>query len=313
MPSIHLQDTALRYFLEVVRCGSISEAAVRLCVSGSAVSRQIAGLESVLEAALFERRPRGMVPSAAGELLAVHARRVALEADRVVSDIEALKGLRRGRVRLASTSGFAIDFLPRAAAAFRRRFPGIQFHLQVAGPAEVTAAVLRGDADIGLTYSRAAEQGIAVAHRQSTAVLAVMRPDHPLARRRRVTLAQLQAHPVALPDRGSTVRQLFDIGCSHEGLAFEPVFTSGSFEALANFVRHAGAVSVAGEITVRHRIRRGELCGVPIRAQGIDGRTVELQTLTGRTLPEGVRGFLAFLQERLPEAAEPEMEDEKPL
>ncbi len=312
MQSAHLQDTALRYFLEVVRCGSISEAAVRLCVSGSAVSRQIAGLESVLEVALFERRPRGMVPSAAGELLAVHARRGALEADRVVSDIEALKGLRRGRVRLASTSGFAIEFLPRTAAEFQRRFPGIQFHLQVAGPAEVTAAVLRGDADIGLTYSRAAERGIHVAHRQSTPVLAVVRPDHPLAGRHRVTLAQLHPYPVALPDRDSTVRQLFDIGCSHEGLVFEPVFTSGSFEALGHFVLHAGAVSIAGEITVRHRIRRGELRGIPIRAQGMDGRTVELQTLTGRTLPEGVRGFLAFLRERLPESMEPVIDNEKP-
>ncbi|MEH3085178.1 MAG: LysR family transcriptional regulator [Xylophilus ampelinus] len=305
MNPAHLQDTALRYFLEVVRCGSVSEAAVRLCVSGSAVSRQVAGLEEALGAPLFDRRPRGMVPSAAGELLAVHARRAALEADRVVADIEALKGLRRGRVRLASTSGFAIEFLPRMAAEFRLRFPGIQFQLQVAGPAEVTAAVLRGDADIGLTYSRAAEQGIEVAHRQATAVLAVVRPDHPLARRRRVTLAQLQPHPMALPGRDSTVRQLFDIGCSHEGRVFEPVFTSDSFEALGNFVLHAGAVSIAGEITVRHRMRRGELCGIPIRAPGMDGRAIELQALRGRTLPEGVRGFLAFLREQLPEAGGP--------
>jgi len=171
MLSHRLQETSLRYFLEVVRCGSLTEAAVRLNVTASAVSRQVAMLEAALGVPLFDRRPRGMAPSAAGELLAAHARRGALEADRVVSDIQGLQGLRRGRVRLASSAGFAIEFLPRAIAAFRERHPGIQFHLRVASPMEVTTAVLHGDADIGLTYSRTAEQGIRVEHRQPAQLL----------------------------------------------------------------------------------------------------------------------------------------------
>src|SRR2546427_356661 len=65
MLSNRLQDTALRYFLEVVRSGSVSEAATRLNVSPSAVSRQVAGLEEMLGVPLFERRPRGMAPSPA--------------------------------------------------------------------------------------------------------------------------------------------------------------------------------------------------------------------------------------------------------
>jgi hypothetical protein len=64
MKSQQLQDTALRYFLEVVRCGSISEASQRLNVASSAISRQISSLEETLDTVLFERRPRGMVLSA---------------------------------------------------------------------------------------------------------------------------------------------------------------------------------------------------------------------------------------------------------
>lgn len=122
-----LQETALRYFLEVVRCGSISEASLKLNVAPSAISRQIARLESELDTLLFERRARGMVPSAAGELLAVHARHMQLESERVGSDILALRGLQRGKVRLASSEGFAVDFLPAAITAFRRRYSGIHF------------------------------------------------------------------------------------------------------------------------------------------------------------------------------------------
>ena len=300
MSSHRLQEASLRYFLEVVRCGSLTEAALRLNVTPSAISRQVAALEGVLGVPLFDRRPRGMMLSAAGELLAAHARRGALEADRVVSDIQGLQGLRRGRVRIASSAGFAIEFLPRAIVEFRERFPGLQFNVQVTSPAEVTTAVLHGEADMGLTYSRAAEEGIHIAHRQAASVLVIMRSDHPLARFQSVTLAQMHAFPIALPERDNTVRQLFDICCSDRRVVFEPVLVSNQFETLTHFVVHGGGLSISGEVTVRDRLRRRELHAAEIRERGMRGRAIELQTLNGRTLPEGVRCFLDFLRERLP-------------
>ena len=300
MRAQRLQDTALRYFLEVVRSGSVSEAASRLNVTPSAVSRQVAALEDLLRVPLFERRPRGMLPSPAGEMLAAHARRGALEADRVVADIEALQGLRRGRVRVCASGGFAIEFLPRAIALFTARHPGMQFHLRTAAPAAVTESVLLGDADIGLTFSRTAERDIEVQHRQPSPLMVIMRPDHPLAAFPTLTLAQIHAYPVALPDADNTSRQLFDIACSHRRLVFEPALVSSQFEALINFVLHAGGVSIAGEITVRERVRRGELRAALLRERATNGRTIELQTLLGRTLPEGVRAFLEQLRQLLP-------------
>ena len=301
MLSSRLQDTALRYFLEVVRSGSLSEAAIRLNVSPSAVSRQVAALEDLLGVPLFERRPRGMTPSAAGEMLAAHARRGALEADRVVADIQALQGLRRGLVRLCSSAGFAIEFLPRVMTLFRTKYPGIHFHLRVASPAAVTAAVVNGDVDIGLTYSRSAERDITVQHRAASPVIAIMRPDHALAHLKSVTLTQLHQHPIALPERDNTVRQLFDIGCSQLGLVFEPVLVCNQFETLTHFVLHGGGLSISGEVTVHDRVQRGELHAAQIREPGMSARAVEVQTLSGRTLSAGVGRFLDFLREQLVE------------
>lgn len=300
MLSSRLQETALRYFLEVVRSGSVSEAATRLNVSPSAVSRQVAALEDLLGVPLFDRRPRGMAPSPAGELLAAHARRGALEADRVVSDIQALQGVHTGLIRLSSSAGFAIEFLPRVMAQFRVRYPGMQFRLSVASPAAVTVAVLNGDADVGLTYSRSAERDITVQHREASPVIAIMRPDHPLARFPSVTLAQMHAHPIALPERDNTVRQLFDIGCSQRGLVFEPALVCNHFETLTHFVLHGGGLSISGEVTVRDRVARGELHAAQIRERGMSARLTEIQTLSGRTLPSGVRLFLDYLRSALP-------------
>ncbi|HSV82567.1 MAG TPA: LysR family transcriptional regulator [Ramlibacter sp.] len=299
MKSDHLKETSLRYFLEVARCGSIRLASERLFVAASAVSRQISGLEAALEVQLFERRPRGMVLSAAGEMLATHARRSALEADRVVADILALQGLQRGKVALACTEGFAIDFLPGVIMEFQRKYPGITFGLEVAGPAEVTDMVRNGDADLGVTFNRVAQPDIEVVHRQPAPVLAIVATGHPLAARKHVTLAQLAAQPLALPTAETSLRQLFDIACGRTGVVVEPRVTSNCASALHRCVLCGGMVSIAGEVSVRRYLAEGSMVGIPLREHSLDARNIELQTLLGRTLPKVVRTFLDFLKARL--------------
>ena len=157
-----LQETALRYFFEVARCGSLTEASERLHVAASAISRQIAGLEQALGTALFERHPRGMVLNAAGEILATHARRASLDAERAIHEILALQGLRSGKVRIAASEAFANEFLPPLIIAFRAGNEGIVFELNVEPPAQVSVRVRDGDADIGLRFSRAPDKEIKV-------------------------------------------------------------------------------------------------------------------------------------------------------
>jgi DNA-binding transcriptional LysR family regulator len=300
MKSHRLQETSLRYFLEVVRCGSISEASQNLNVASSAISRQISSLEQALDAQLFERRPRGMVLSAAGEVLAAHARKSALEAERVVADLLALQGLRIGKVRIATSEGFAIDFLPRLIADFQKRYPAILFQMYVGPPASVSRQVREGNADIGITFSRTPEPDIKVEHRQQAPVLALMRKDHPLSKFKIVSLSQLREYPIALPDPNTTLRQLFDIACSRQKLLFEPRLTSNYIEALFNFAAYdSNAVSITGEVSARHRIAEGGMIVLPIRDGGLNGRDIEIQTLIGRTLPNVVQTFLSYLKGRL--------------
>jgi DNA-binding transcriptional LysR family regulator len=299
MKSHRLQETSLRYFLEVARCGSISVASQRLNVASSAISRQIAGLEDVLETALFERRPRGMIPSAAGEILAMHAKQTALDAARVVADIQALQGMHRGHVRIASTEGYAIDLLPQAMAEFQRLYPGVTFNLHVGAPAEVSRRVRDGDADMGLTFSGPVEKEIKVELRQPAPILAVMRPGHPLGRHRQISLQQLLAYPLALPENDNTVRQLLDLACGQQQLLVEPALTSNYIEAVHNYLRTTDAVSLSAELSVRFRIVAGSMIAISIRDRILQDRNTELQTLVGRTLPRAVSVFLEYLKQTL--------------
>lgn len=91
--ALSLHGIAVRYFVEVARTGSISDASARLHVAVSAISRQIARLEGELGVALFERRPRGMSLSEAGERLLAYAQRSLLEAEHVMKEIGGLAAL----------------------------------------------------------------------------------------------------------------------------------------------------------------------------------------------------------------------------
>ena len=101
----------MRYVDEVARTGSIRKAADQLNVTASAVNRRIADLEDELGAQLFERRPRGVRLTAAGEVFVHYLRQQSGDIERMKSQIEDLKGLRRGTVRIACSQALAHEFL----------------------------------------------------------------------------------------------------------------------------------------------------------------------------------------------------------
>lgn len=295
-----LQETAVRYFLEVVRTGSVKDAALKLNVAPSAVSRQVARLEAELDTLLFDRRARGLVPNAAGELLAAYAKRTQQDIERVTGDIQALRGLRAGRVRLASVAGLAHEFLPSLAAAFRAQHTGIRFDLDVCPQADVARRIRDGEADIGVTLSGLPEPSIEVELRHPAPVLAIMAPDHPLAGQRQISLSQVVAYPLALAPVDSSLRQLLDTSCSRQGLSYETVFSSNYLDSLVSLAAAGGGViTFYGEVSVRSRLAAGLIAAVPLRDREMNERYIEIQTLAKRNLPEAARAFLQQLTDSL--------------
>lgn len=138
----------LTYVDEVARSGSIRKAAERLNVTASAVNRRIADLETELGAPLFERRPRGMRLTSAGEIFVHYLRGHNGDVERMKSQIEDLKGLRRGTVRLACSQALALDFLPRQIAEFRKSHPLVSFELKVVDHEAAMAALAAFEVDL---------------------------------------------------------------------------------------------------------------------------------------------------------------------
>ncbi len=94
------------------------------------MNRRIADLEEELGAPLFERRPRGVRLTAAGEVFVNYLRQQDGEVERMKSQIEDLKGMRRGTVRIACSQALALEFLPRQIGESSKRNPQAAFDVR---------------------------------------------------------------------------------------------------------------------------------------------------------------------------------------
>ncbi|WP_264045374.1 LysR family transcriptional regulator [Methylobacterium flocculans] len=295
-----MQMSGLRYFLAVARTGSIASASTQLNVAASAISRQIANLEAELDCVLFERRPRGMVPSPAGELLATHAHQTLIRAEQVAAEIQGLQGLARGLIRIATSEGFALDLLPNAIAEFHGDYPGIRFEVQMLPPAQVTHVVAAGDADIGVTFALAPSSLVTVAYDNAVEMVALSAPDHPLARRPSIQLSDLTAFPIAVPTLDTTARRVFDAACQAEGIIIEPTLTANILSALLPFVRRTRGIALMSALSVQTPVRLGELVCIPVRSRASLIRGIQVQVMRDRKLPHAVQAFLRQLITALP-------------
>ena len=193
-----MTTVSLRYFATVARRGSIREAAEELHVAQSALSRQIQKLEQEFGVPLFQRHARGVELTSAGEIFLRHARSSLRQTERVRSELDALKGLRRGTITIQSIESLVPGVLPQAIMQFRARHPGITFEVTVDRTDRIITAVREGRTDIGLAFYPPVEPDLTTVFKMREPLVALMSPRHPLAGRPKVSLADSVIYPIAL-------------------------------------------------------------------------------------------------------------------
>lgn len=145
--------TGLRVVLEVGRTGSFSAAAEALGYTQSAVSRQVATTERAFGSALFERRPRGVAPTAAGAAVIRHARVVLEGVAAATQEVAGLRDRLSGRVAVGAFPTAAAALVPPAFARLLRTHPGLQVRLvEGSTPVQLTA-LRRGRLDVAVLAS----------------------------------------------------------------------------------------------------------------------------------------------------------------
>jgi len=206
----------LRTFVTVARCGSFSEAARQLGYTQSAVSQQIATLETDIGAVLLHRRPVG--PTTAGERLLDHAAAILLRLDAARADVRLASGEPPGVLQIGLTPLASPALVSTALAGLRRDRPGLEVVATVTGRETVVTSVARGDFGLGLIDGVAAPNDplpLYDAGHLSAEVVAedapavVLPAGHPLASRKGLGLDDLaDARWIDAPDVAAPLADL---------------------------------------------------------------------------------------------------------
>jgi DNA-binding transcriptional LysR family regulator len=225
----------LQIFEAAARALSFSGAAQALHLTQPAVSMQIRQLERFAGAALFERAGRHLRLTDAGEELVRHARAVLRALEDADEALAAMKGLRRGRVRLAVVST-AKYFAPRLIARFTQSHPGVQFRLQVDDREAVIRTLAANDVDLALMGRPPTELDLVAESFADHPHVIIAPPDHPLAHRRRVPIEALAKERFLVREPGSGTRTAMERFFQERGISFRVSMEMPSNETIKQAV-----------------------------------------------------------------------------
>ncbi len=275
----------MRVLREVAARGSFSAAAEALSFTQSAISQQIAALEREAGATLVERSARGVRLTEAGEAVVRHADAILARLGEAEAELEAIAGLRGGRLRLAAFESAAATVMPVAISMFAAAHPGIELSMTLLEPEEAVAGIKSGEIDLAVTFGggkpgdRAAD-GMDHIHLLEDPMYLVLALDHPLARKRGVRLADLadEAWIGGAPD--CECNRLMSTACRRFG--FEPriAFETDDYAAVQGFVAAGVGVSLIAELGLR--TIRDDIAVRPL------GRDTPVRQIFA-TAPEGYR------------------------
>lgn len=290
--------TAFRYFNEVARTKAIRRAADRLHVAPSAISRQLALLEHDMGAPLLERTNAGIELTAAGVMLERYTRTLFRDLERVREGIGAFRSLDRGEVKVHAMEGVLSNFLPDAMAAFLSRYPRIGFQVTTRSSDLIVEALIRDETDVGIIYNPENRPEIEVIAERVEPVMCLVAPHDPLSMQDAVTLADLCARRLALPNRNFGLRQLFDQTIERLRMKPEAVVEGNNLEFLRAMTTSGSCVTVGPTLSARREIDAGILHAIPIDHEGFRQVRSAVCVHRERVPSFAAKAFLKVLVER---------------
>ena len=222
----------IHYFLEIAAEGNMTRAAERLHITQPALSRQISALEARLGLTLFDRSGRGIHLAAQARALLPELRDLMSRAAAIQERAVALSGRERVRLSLIAPPQSIEVFLADALAAFMKRYPDADIKIIEAAAQDNQELLERGEGQMAIAARPIGPQFQARDLARGFIHLALPE-DHPLARKRHVSVEELDGESVVVMRKGTLARDMFDSACRLTHTMPNIAHEAGSPHALA--------------------------------------------------------------------------------
>jgi DNA-binding transcriptional LysR family regulator len=289
----------MRVLKEVAEHGSFSGAAVALSYTQPAISQQIAALERQAGAKLVDRTTRGVRLTEAGRALVAHAEAILARLADAEAELAAIRDLRGGQVRLVSFPTGGASLIPVATAAFRRRHPGVEVSLSVAGMPSALERLKAGEVDVALLIEpdfapQPRDALLERIHLLDDPMFAVLPAGHPLARKRTLKLADLAGETWMHDGSACCDSTVFLRACHDAGFEPRVAFENDDYSAIQGFIAAGVGVALIPQLALQGVRDDVVVCSLGGRAPL---RRVVAATLAGGLRSPATDAMLGILQE----------------
>ena len=293
----HLQ--AFKYIDTVARIGSIRKAADTLSITSTALNRRILAMEDELGVQIFERLPRGVRLSAAGEVLIHHARTQIADMDRVRSQIADLSGVRRGHVSIVCGQALLAYFMVDQIAAYRREHPGVTFSVKVCDRSAAVDYLTRYDADIAVVFEPVRSPDFHPIGSVPQAICALMSPTHELAEKDTLGWSDILSAQLVLPTRANGVRHLLEEALTRKRGELSTLIESDSFDFIRNYIMFEDCISFQIPIGLPLDESDANYVSRKIDPNALKSGNVFVGQMNGRVLPIAASLFASAMVKAL--------------
>jgi DNA-binding transcriptional LysR family regulator len=285
----------LRLYCDVVRLRSFSRAAAAGGVSQSAASQAIQQLEAELDATLLDRSRRPLAPTAEGRGFYDACRGLLAGFDKARADLAASRERVEGTVRVAAIYSVGLHDMSRHMQPFMAAYPNARVLLECLHPHKVVEAVRNDEADLGILSYPPASRALAVLPLREEPMMVVTHPSHPLARRRRVSPADLDGERFVAFDHDLPIRRAIDRALKQHGVKVDVAMEFDNVETIKQAIGIAAGISILPAPTVQKENEIKTLAAVELALPGLV-RPVAIIHRRGRHLTAAVSRFIDQLR-----------------
>jgi molybdate transport repressor ModE-like protein len=286
-----LHSRLVNYIDQVARHGSIRKAAEKVHISSSSINRQIIAYEEMLGHDIFERLPRGVRLTPAGEVLLQHIRSTLQDHEKMLSRVNDLNGLRSATISVATLEALQADVIAQVAGSFIQRYPTTRFEIHSMSADQIVPSVANGDAMLGLGFNIDLEPNVQDICAVPFGLGVVVGPDHPLANKSALRLSDCAGHAVALPAKTLNLRWIIDRMLGYMGVSLHSVAESNSIDLLKSLVTSANLATFLTRADVDFDRVKGNLLFVPLVDHRGEAQTLRLIQRKGVPLPPAAGYF----------------------
>ncbi|QDJ51223.1 LysR family transcriptional regulator [Bordetella hinzii] len=258
-----------------------------------AISAAVSRLEQCLGQAVFQRTPRGMIPTPAGERWVIRFKRVLAELRNIEADVAALNGAIEGTVTVGALPLIRTLVLPRAIAEVLARHPGLRVRTLESPYGDLCAGLLSAEVDFILGALRPLhDKSLSTRVLLHEDIVLLARAGHPLARRRNIGFDDLRAYPWVLSRASSPLRyQLNDFFRAKGQPLLEPSVETADLATLRGLLLHSDMLTALSRHQLHYEVASGGLVALDFPLDGMQ-REIGVTVRAGARLSPGAHALL---------------------